>query len=284
MVRIAVSIGTVIVTLYMGTVSALIINDGAVTNINSDLGDQDLQIFNNGANPTTVNFVSGANVDRDVQVFDTSSFTMSDGSIGQALDLNDASSATVSGGTIGDGINVHGNSTLNLLDGYYGSEDMDFFGTSSIFMSGGNGESFNSNDSVNALITGGALESISADENAYVEVQSLSSLFDRVSARQSSTIQIFGGSFNFEDLVSEDTAVIDIYGLSFNLPFGPIAALSGQDLSGILLDGSAFFVSDYTRDRTAAIILHGPVTMPAPGVLLLMVTGLALLGVDKRGA
>lgn len=286
--------------------AVILLNDGAVNIINSPqpVGET-VEVRDSPANmPTTANLVVGGSIAEGFDVYDFSIINMDAGpvgiSVGTSIDGHDNSTVNILSGRVGDGVRAFNNSEFNISGGEIGSEDSFFNDMSSLFFSGGDGEGFIFNDGATGEITGGRLEAIFGNdlsdvlvtageiwdglvssESAEITIEGGDISPEGIEARDNSNIEILGGMFDLvgETLSSQDMAVIDIYGLAFNRPFGAIADANGL-ITGTLLDGSAFS-ADFTRDRTASIILHGPLPVPEPSTLGLI--GLAgLISMRKK--
>ena len=276
--------------------AVIIFDDGAAHIINTPQAvGETVEVRDAPGNvSTTVNLEVGGSIAEGFDVYDTSTINLNAGSVGTSVDGHDNSTVNINGGSVGDGLRAFNNSVFNITDGDLGSEDSLFNDDAILFMSGGDGEGFIFNDNAQGTITGGRLEAVfggdlsnvllngvevwdalAASETGHIEIQSGDFDPEGVSANDTSNIEIFGGMFDLlgETLDSNDSAVIDIYGLAFNRPFGAIADTNGN-ITGTLWDGSAFNV-EFNRETNASIILHGPLPMPEPSTLLLMMIGIA---------
>jgi hypothetical protein len=243
--------------------------DGQSHDISTALNDS-IYIYNvnmdRDGNPTTVNLRSGGGV-YDVEVNDTSSFNMYDGSVDNII-YTAHSQGIILGGT-GTEINVTGESSVTLSGGIF--ENVNGEGDCSISVSEGQfqGLMFVNGGNYTLEMSGGQTHVIDGSGLGYTTVSGGEIEF--LVSNLSATVEVSGGLVS--NLIAGDysnSGLIVIHGTDFNYDYGYITDFSGT-LIGTLESGESL-LAEFSRFGDAQILL-----VPEPATLLLVGIGAVMM-------
>jgi hypothetical protein len=252
-------------------------DDGRTHDITWSIADYVDVLDSPSGEPTTVNLLSGALLNYDLEVFDYSRVNMSNGSIDHDLRAYDYSQVDITHGRIGRDLFSLGNSQVSLLDGnilgqvgsHYNSKltisggriwtFLFAHGDSELIFSGGTvGDNLQANSDSHAFISGGTIE-------------------DNLEVEMNSRVNLSGGTIG-GNITVRHTAVLTIEGYGFqidgeNVGYGAYGYddYSSGRLTG-LLTSNDLLNNDFTILDSASIVL-----VPEPTTLLLLALGGLLL-------
>jgi hypothetical protein len=240
----------------------VIFNDGAIHNIDYLISDY-VEVRNSSlGNPTTVNFLSGCEIQ------------------GSSLSIWDSSRINFFGGNISPNLYAHDNSIMTLSGGMSLTEVQAYSNSQIIMTAGGIGKSLNAFGNSKISVTGGSCQYIQAADYGVIDITG-----GYVSCAQAGSsygrITISGGVTDYGPTVDRLVAgglggLITIVGNDFhtNGPWNGYCEITGPSsgkLYGTLLNGVSIH-SDYDVVGNSKIAL-----VPEPATLLLFGFGVMML-------
>jgi len=220
---------------------------------------------------TEVEIVSGGTMEGVLCPFDSSTVTMSGGTVA-SMSAWDSSNIKMSGGMVESGMDAVGSSTVTVSGGTV-EYHLLAYGSSTVTMSGGTvGGDLRANEFSAVTLTGGVV-----DETVYTGDSSTARLSGGtvggdLAARGSSTVTMSGGTVEYGDLEAYGSSNIILIGRRFMVdgvpvPYGALTALTGR-LTGRLASGGSlnnlFYQGGYAGTLTGTITLVEAPTIPVP--------------------
>ena len=224
-----------------------------------------------GPTSTTLNLLSGSEVENDVLAIETSRVNVYDGLINGRLEGRNDTLVNVYGGQIDQELQVRGGSLVNVYGG-----QMQMLGTRNYSVANvydGLIVELDSRGHTVVNVYGGSMSEIDAHGASEVNIYS-GSILDGLYPFEEGLVNIYGGSI-LDGLFPSGDSRINIYGGGFNYPYGPIMDISGT-LTGTLNSGESI---NWYFERLHASSIY---LIPAPGAILLGGIGIGLVGWLRR--
>lgn len=281
---------------YPAPTAAIIWDDGAIHNVNSDLSPFDIYVYDNISppyNPTVVNILDGASIYRlfshensfitstggytgEIWAYDNSKVTI-DGGITYSMDISGDSTLSIIGGDITK-VGLYGNVHASIYGGNFSplhSFDADGQSTVDIYNATDMGVLASRQNSTINVLDGQVFRAQSQDQGT---MTILGGTFGEHRALGHSNMIISGGDINLLRALEQST--VEVYGISFDVPFGIYTASDNLlSLNGTLADGTLFSCPTDIQEGASLILAPVPETPPAYTVI-----DLGTIGEPNKGS
>ena len=220
---------------------------------------------------TTLTVLSGTYAARQIDVFGSSYVEVVGGEIGSGLSLRDNSTGRIIGGRVFGSVTISGSATLqDLSNADVRTLQIEDSGRAVV-------------NSTNIVGSWGpqALRITGSGHGSQVDI--FGGHIGDITLHDNAVVNLHGGVLApGDDWRLYDTATLNVYGTSFNHPFGPITTRIGDNITGVLSDGTAFSNQPYGFFSPGANInLIDPSAVPSPEPSTLLLFGAVALGMFR---
>lgn len=266
--------------------ASVTLDDGGIHNVSYFVSGNIDILDGPGPTPTTLNLLTGSEVENDVLAIQNSRVNLYDGLINGRLEGRNNSLLNVYGGFVFGELEIRGGSTVNVYGGW--TSRLETHGSYANIYNGKMDELIaNKTSTVN--VYDGRVFILYANDisviNVYSGIGSLllsnktgelnfyGGMYD-IAEPQGGFINIYGGSLR-DGLYATMDGRINIYGGNFNYPYGLITDISGT-LTGTLRSGESI---NWNFDQQNALGIY---LIPAPSAILLSSIGVGFVGWLRR--